>query len=42
MHAHAHTYIQTYAHTAIALLLHKANERVGENVLFIVELIQLD
>lgn len=34
--------MQTLARTQIAVLLHKANERVSENVLFVVGLIQLD
>lgn len=42
MHAAAHAYMQTLARTQIAVLLHKANERVSENVLFVVGLIQLD
>lgn len=34
------TFKHTY--TEIAVLLHKANEHVSENVLFIVELIELE
>lgn len=37
VHAYVQAYIQTYSHSEIAVLLHKANE----HALFIVELIQL-